>query len=87
MLEGLNLFTAFTVTSYFEPGYHNAILLWLLRILHRLFSIERNVQVSDTTGAAIFDAAGKQIILKELITLSGGYRSRTDDPLRARQML
>jgi len=35
MWEDLNLFTAFTVTSYFEPGSHNAILLWLLRILHR----------------------------------------------------
>jgi hypothetical protein len=52
-----------------------------------LFSIVLNVEVSDTISAAIFDAAGKQIILKELITVSGGYRSRTDDPLRARQML
>jgi hypothetical protein len=55
--------------------------------LYFLFNIDLNDEGSDTTGAAIFDAAGKQIILKELITLSGGYRSRTDDPLRARQML
>ena len=26
-------------------------------------------------------------ILKELTHVGGGYRSRTDDPLRARQML
>ena len=51
-VNGFELLTAFTVTSYFVTRLSNFYLASLRRTLVRLFNIELNVQVSDTTGDA-----------------------------------